>query len=165
MIPTDSRFKDEDFLPENRYKTKNGKNAGHILMTTPTESTSNLAHETPFTHHVSDQHIEHATKNNGEYEIDRPEDQAKAKGKEYIAPQEVKIVKRAEGGSIGRHPGYEDDDFHAFPEQNVAAQRHLAMRRGEDEGKAHYHSGKKAVVMHNNPDTMRYEMTMKKKAK
>jgi hypothetical protein len=37
MIPTDSRFKDEDFLPKNRFKTNHGKEAGHILMTTTTE--------------------------------------------------------------------------------------------------------------------------------
>jgi hypothetical protein len=39
MIPTDSRFMDTEFLPKNRFKSKNGKEAGHILMTTPTEST------------------------------------------------------------------------------------------------------------------------------
>lgn len=134
MIPTDSRFKDEEFLPKNRYKTKNGKEAGHILMTTPTESTSNIGHQTSFTHHVGEKHVEHALKNNGEYEIDKPEEQAKAKGKEYVAPQAVKFY--AEGGTVaGRHPGLSDDDFHAFPEQNVMAQRHLAMRRGEDEDK------------------------------
>jgi hypothetical protein len=162
MIPTDSRFKDEEFLPKNRYKTKNGKDAGHILMTTPTESTSNIGHQTSFTHNVGDKHIEHAQKNNGEYEIDKPEDQAKAKGKEYSAPQAIKFY--AEGGHVGgRHPGFEDDDFHAFPEQNVVAQRHLAMRHGEDEHKPASH--KKGVVIHKDTGTMRLEMTMKKKAK
>lgn len=134
MIPTDSRFKDEEFLPKNRYKTKNGKDAGHILMTTPTESTSNIGHQTSFTHHVGEKHVEHALKNNGEYEIDKPEEQAKAKGKEYAAPQAIKFY--AEGGAVGgRHPGLSDDDFHAFPESNAMVQRHLAMRRGEDEDK------------------------------
>lgn len=166
MIPTDSRFKDTDYLPKARYKTKNGKLAGHILMTTPTESTSNLAHETSFTHHVGPAQIEHAQKNNGEYEIDKPEDQIKAKGKEYAAPQPVKFM--AEGGQVthsGRHPGYSDDDFHAFPERNIAAQRHLAMRRGDDEeaprSKAKSH--KAAVNIHNNIDTMRLELTKKAK--
>jgi hypothetical protein len=162
MIPTDSRFKDEEFLPKDRYKTKNGKDAGHILVTTPTESTDNVGHQTSFTHNVSDKHIEHALKNNGEYEIDKPEDQAKAKGKEYSAPQAIKFY--AEGGHVGgRHPGFEDDDFHAFPEQNVVAQRHLAMRHGEDEHKPASH--KKGVVIHKDTGTMRLEMTMKKKAK
>ena len=132
MIPTDSRFKDEDFLPKNRFKTKNGKVAGHILMTTPTESTSNIGHQTSFTHPVSPAHIEHALANNGEYVMDKPEDQIKAKGKEYAAPQAIKFY--AEGGHVGgRHIGFSDDDFHCFPERNVVAQRHLAMRRGDDE--------------------------------
>ena len=50
MIPTDSRFKDEEFLPKKRFKTKNGKLAGAILMTTPTHSTSNHLHHSSFTH-------------------------------------------------------------------------------------------------------------------
>jgi hypothetical protein len=167
MIPTDSRFKDEEFLPKNRYKTKNGKDAGHILMTTPTESTSNIGHQTSFTHHVGDKHVEHAQKNNGEYEIDKPEDQAKAKGKEYAAPQAIKFY--AEGGAVGgRHPGLSDDDFHAFPEQNIMAQRHLA-KRGHDYEKSEtkgltYDSGhKKAVMVHKNLDTMKHEMNTKAK--
>jgi hypothetical protein len=162
MIPTDSRFKDTEFLPKDKFKTKNGKEAGHILMTTPTESTSNIGHQTSFTHNVSDKHIEHAQKNNGEYEIDRPEDQAKAKGKEYTAPQAIKFY--AEGGTVGgRHHGFAHDDFHAFPEQNVVAQRHLSMRHGEDEHKPA--AQKKAVIVHKNTGTMRYEMSMNKKAK
>jgi hypothetical protein len=161
MIPTDSRFKDTEFLPENRFKTKNGKEAGHILMTTPTESTSNIGHETSFTHNVSPKHIEHAIANKGEYEIDKPEDQIKATGKEYRAPQAIKFY--AEGGQVGRHPAMGHDDFHAFPELNGMAQRHLSMRHGDDE---HKHSAaKKAVVVHKNTGTMRFEMAMNKKAK
>ena len=162
MIPTDSRFMDTKFLPEKRFKTKNGKEAGHILMTTPTESTSNIGHQTSFTHNVSDKHIEHAIANKGEYEIDKPDDQLKAAGKEYRAPQSIKFY--AEGGAVGgRHPGFNDDDFHAFPEQNVVAQRHLAMRHGEDEHKHTPH--KKAVVVHKNTGTMQLEMILNKKAK
>ena len=166
MIPTDSRFMDTDFLPKNRYKTKNGKEAGHILMTTPTESTDNLSHQTTFTHNVNAKHIEHALKNKGEYEVDKPDDQIKAAGKEYAAPKPIVIPKTwklAEGGSINlsRHHGYSDDDFHAFPERNVAAQRHLAMRRGDDEQQAKYHSPKQSVKVHKNMDTMRLEMTRK----
>lgn len=166
MIPTDSRFKDPEFLPKNRFKTKNGKEAGHILMTTPTESTSNIGHQTSFTHHVSPSHIEHAKSNNGEYEIDKPEDQLKARGKEYTAPQAIKFY--AEGGTVGgRHIGFSDDDFHAFPEQNVVAQRHLAMRRGEDESAAKQSSldAKRKVTMANDMDTMLLELTRNKKAK
>jgi hypothetical protein len=161
MIPTDSRFKDTEFLPKKRFMTPNGKEAGHILMTTPTESTSNLGHETPFTHNVSPKHIEHAKANNGEYEIDSPMEQEKARGKEYVAPQPIKITKKAMGGMVGgsRHPGYEDDDFHAFPESNVAAQRHLAMRRGDDEEvKSRV---KSRVPIHKSIDTMRLELMRK----
>lgn len=171
MIPTDSRFKDTEFLPKNRFKTKNGKEAGHILMTTPTESTSNLEHHTPFTHNVSQSHIEHAKKNKGEYEIDNPMDQEKARGKEYVMPQPIKIVKKAMGGAVSnkRHPGYEDDDFHAFPEQNVAAQHHLALREDPEEREERMSSRKerikKPVVIHKGTGTMALEMIMKKKAK
>lgn len=172
MIPTDSRFKDTEFLPKNRFKTKNGKEAGHILMTTPTESTSNIGHQTSFTHNVSPSHIEHAEKNNGEYVIDKPEDQAKAKGKEYAAPQVMKFQPKpkayAGGGSVGgRHIGFSDDDFHAFPEQNVVAQRHLAMR-GEDYEPVAKHSlsdHKRKVTMNKDMDTMLLELTRNKKAK
>jgi hypothetical protein len=166
MIPTDSRFKDTEFLPKNRFKSKNGKDAGHILMTTPTESTSSIGHQTSFTHHVNESHIEHAKKNKGEYEIDKPEDQIKAAGKEYVAPQAVKFY--AEGGTVGgRHIGFSDDDFHAFPEQNVVAQRHLAMR-GHDKEPITKHSlsdHKRKVTMNKDMDTMLLELTRNKKAK
>ena len=172
MIPTDSRFKDTEFLPKNRYKTKNGKKAGHILMTTPTESTSNIGHQTSFTHNVSPEHIEHAEKNNGEYVIDKPEDQAKAKGKEYVAPQAIKFQPKpkayAMGGSVGgRHIGFSDDDFHAFPEQNVVAQRHLAMRGDDHEpvAKQGLSDHKRKVTMNKDMDTMLLELTRNKKAK
>jgi azurin len=140
MIPTDSRFMDEKFLPKNRFKTKNGKLAGHILMTTPTESTSNLGHETTFTHHVGEHNIDYAKRNKGEYEIDSPMHQAMAEGKEYVKPEPIKIVrkvkavKKAEGGSITFTPHDYDDDFNCFPERNYIAQHHLANRAGvEDE--------------------------------
>ena len=172
MIPTDSRFKDTEFLPKNRFKTKNGKEAGHILMTTPTESTSNIGHQTSFTHNVSPSHIEHAEKNNGEYVIDKPEDQAKAKGKEYAAPQVMKFQPKpkayAGGGSVGgRHIGFSDDDFHAFPEQNVVAQRHLAMRGDDHEAVAKHglSNTKRKVTMNKDMDTMLLELTRNKKAK
>jgi hypothetical protein len=172
MIPTDSRFKDTEFLPKNRFKTKNGKEAGHILMTTPTESTSNIGHQTSFTHNVSPSHIEHAEKNNGEYVIDKPEDQAKAKGKEYAAPQVIKFQPKpkayAMGGSVGgRHAGFSDDDFHAFPEQNVVAQRHLAMRGDDHEpiAKQGLSDHKRKVTMNKDMDTMLLELTRNKKAK
>lgn len=167
MIPTDSRFKDTEFLPKNRFMTRNGKEAGHILMTTPTESTSTLGHQTSFTHHVGPEHIKHAMQNRGEYEIDPPEEQIKAKGKEYAAPQSIqlpKTMKLAEGGSVfnARHHGLNHDDFHAFPEQNYAAQRHMTMRRGDDEAQSKYHSThKRPVAIHKGIDTMRLALTKK----
>jgi hypothetical protein len=166
MIPTDSRFKDTEFLPKNKFKTKNGKDAGHILMTTPTESTSNIGHETSFTHNVSPKHIEHAIENKGEYEIDKPEDQIKASNKEYRAPKSIKFY--AEGGQVGeRHEGFSDDDFHAFPEQNVVAQRHLAMRGHDKEPIAKHglSDTKRKVTMNKDMDTMLLELTRNKKAK
>lgn len=166
MIPTDSRFKDTEFLPKDRFKTKNGKDAGHILMTTPTESTSHIGHQTSFTHNVNEGHIEHAKKNKGEYEIDKPEDQLKASGKEYVAPQAVKFY--ADGGEVnGRHAGLSDDDFHAFPEQNYAAQRHMAMR-GHDKDPIAKHglsNHKHKVTINKDMDTMLLELTRNKKAK
>jgi len=165
MIPTDSRFKDEEVLNKqvkNRYMTKNGKVAGHILMTTPTESTSNVGHQTSFTHNVSDEDIKHAVKTKGEYVIDKPEDQLRSANKEYVAPQPIKIIRKADGGLVGeRHRGYSDDDFHAFPEQNPIAQRHLAMRRGEDEDMP-YHAPKPNVMINKNLDTMILELMRKK---
>ena len=88
-IPTDSRFKDEDYLPKgkDRFKSKNGKKPGGILVTTPTESTSNAQHHTTFTHHVDQHSIEHAKKHNGEYEIDKPEHQEAARSKFPIMQQ------------------------------------------------------------------------------
>ena len=165
MIPTDSRFKDEEVLNKqvkNRYMTKNGKVAGHILMTTPTESTSNVGHQTSFTHNVGDEDIKHAVKTKGEYVIDKPEDQLRSANKEYVAPQPIKIIRKADGGLVGeRHRGYSDDDFHAFPEQNPIAQRHLAMRRGEDEDMP-YHAPKPNVMINKNLDTMILELMRKK---
>ena len=174
MIPTDSRFKDEDFLPKNRFKTKNGKQAGAILMTTPTESTDWAGHQTSFTHNVNDKHLEHAAKNNGEYEIDAPHEQEAAMGKEYVAPKAIKIVKKAHGGSVWHSE--EDHEHLAFPEQSFAVQQHNAHRdiENDHEDSEHLrrhrelmkHRGKgghkRAVVVHKKMDTMRYEMAMKK---
>jgi hypothetical protein len=96
MIPTDSRFKDNEFLPPDskRFKTKNKKIAGGIIATTPTESTSDVQHHSNFTHHVGGEHIEHAAHHNGEYEIDKPEDQEEARGKKYVAPQPNQVINK-----------------------------------------------------------------------
>lgn len=135
LIPTDSRFKDNEYLPEDRFMTKNGKEAGAILMTTPTTSTSNVGHQTSFTHHVDDSHIDYAKQNNGEYQIDPPEEQEASMGKEYIPPQEIKF--RADGGAV--HAESDNDDLAAFPEQSYVAQRHNA-HKSEEHPPEHHHS-------------------------
>lgn len=140
MIPTDSRFKDPDFLPKNRFKTKNGKEAGHLLMTTPTTSTSTVQHQSAFTHHVNEGHIEHAKNNNGEYEIDPPHAQEASAGKEYAPPQSIKFM--ATGGHVARsgfgilHPSHRESQFDEYmgsPEMSFAAQFHLAHRHDPEE--------------------------------
>jgi hypothetical protein len=188
MIPTDSRFMDEDVINKKvktRFKTKNGKNAGVILMTTPTESTSNVGHETSFTHHVNEDHLAHAMRNKGEYEIDNPMEQMKSAQKEYIAPQPIKIVRKAEGGVVG-HDGEDlmDDDYNAFPERNYAAQHYHTHRHDPHEvdeigylpfysHNAHIesavknaaHKARKPVTLHKNTDIMRLELMKHNKAK
>ena len=134
MIPTDSRFLDNKELDktiprEKQFKTRNGKRAGLILMTTPTESTPNHLHHSSFTHDVNPTHIEYAKKNNGEYEIDPPLAQEFSKGKEYVAPQPIKIMRKAKGGQVIGHKMEYNDDFNAFPEQDFLSQHHLAARR------------------------------------
>lgn len=164
MIPTDSRFKDEEFLPKNRFMTKNGKMAGHILMTTPTTSTSGVQHHSSFTHDVSQEDIEHAKKNNGEYVIDDPKKQEASAGKEYVPPQQISVIKKAAGGSI-HHPHHEMfDDYMAYPERSFMAQMHLSRRHDpeeKDEWKYPDRKARRPVIVHKNTNTMKYEMAMK----
>ena len=140
MIPTDSRFKDEDFLPKDRFKSKNGKTVGHLLMTTPTTSTSTVQHQSAFTHHVNEGHIKHAQNNNGEYEIDPPHAQEASAGKEYAPPQPIKFM--AEGGAVhgsgkgvlhAAHRASQFDEYMGHPEQSFAAQFQLAHRHDPEE--------------------------------
>ena len=127
MIPTDSRFKDNDFLPKDRFISKTGKHAGAILMTTPTESTSGLLHQSAFTHHVGEESLQHAKSHAGEYEIDSPHQQATARG-EYMPPQPITFRKgRAFGGAVDA-----DGDDGSFPEQNFLVQAHNAHRSEND---------------------------------
>lgn len=93
QIATDSRFKDDEHYPapKKRFRSSNGKIAGGILITTPTKSTSKIQHHTEFTHHVDNNTIEHAKRNNGEYEIDAPHLQEAARGKQYVSPIKQKM--------------------------------------------------------------------------
>jgi hypothetical protein len=152
MIPTDSRFRDEDVLAQQlqqtgqkRFKSKNGKYPGVILMTTPTESTSNAGHQTEFTHHVDQDSVTHALANNGEYEIDNPQAQIASANKPYAAPKELKFApkKFAFGGMVGdvgdEMDDYMDDDHHlGLPEQNYKSQQHI-MHRERPENISHSH--------------------------
>jgi hypothetical protein len=107
-------------------------------MTTPTTSTSGQERESSsFFHTVTPAHVEHAKKNNGEYEVDNPMEQEKAKGNKWSKEEPLNFMKKkdmgfAAGGSVGHQKIDElhDDDCHAFPERNFAAQRHLAKRYG-----------------------------------
>jgi hypothetical protein len=128
IIPTDSRFKDNDYLPSERFMTKNGKQAGAILLTTPTTSTSGLERQASFTHHVGPHDIAHAHQHNGEYQIDAPEQQDAARGNEYKPPK-TSAQGFAHGGHVESHDHEEnDDESMAFPEQGFHIQRHNAHR-------------------------------------
>ena len=139
-IPTDSRFRDNAYLPKSRYMTKNGKMAGAILMTTPTESTSNLGHQSSFTHHVDDSHIAHAQTHNGEYEIDPPMHQEASMGKEYQAPQPISFLPRKQRAAGGEVDG-EDDFSMGLPEQNFLAQYHNAHTHHHEEREGYADGG------------------------
>lgn len=123
IIPTDSRFKDDDYLPENRFMTKNGKKAGAILLTTPTKSTSGIERQASFTHHLDESNIQHALQHNGEWEVDSPYEQEAALGKEYVPP------KSNDQFSSGGYVNNEDNYSTAFPSQNFSVMRHLAHRK------------------------------------
>ncbi|MFZ9662140.1 MAG: hypothetical protein ACO29O_09705, partial [Chitinophagaceae bacterium] len=151
-IPTDSRFKDTDYLPpeQNRFKSKNGKDAGHIMMVTPTESTSTDEHHTAFTHSVDESDLAHAARNNGEYEIDNPYKQEAAIGKPFVEPKVIHQMPRVtkySGGSIHAHGNSlseddmldesEGDESNEFPSQSYRAMAHNAHRELGDEAEGH----------------------------
>jgi hypothetical protein len=145
-VYTDSRFKDEEHLPENRFMSRNGKKAGYLLLTTPTESTSGVQHDTEFTHPVDEAHLAHAAANNGEYQIDAPELQEAARGRDFpkkseettIDPTSIKRRQRAFGGAVEEveeeEPEPLEEHMSAFPEQSYSAQRHNIHRAYADEG-------------------------------
>lgn len=94
LIPSDSRFMDDDHMPppERRFKSKNGKLAGGIMATSTTTSTSidNMTNSS-FTHHVSEDMIKEIHNKGGEWEIDKPEHQEAALGTEWSPAQKVDI--------------------------------------------------------------------------
>jgi hypothetical protein len=100
--------------------TKNGKQAGAVLLTTPTTSTSSIGHQSSFTHHVDDANVSHALNNNGEYEIDPPAQQQASAGNEYEPPKGKETY--AHGGFVTHDEN--GDLLIGFPEQSFLAQKH-----------------------------------------
>lgn len=84
QIPSDSRFQDEHHLPSEatRFKAKNGKSAGGVVVTSATTSTSGERSNSSFTHRIDTAKLDHIKKT-GEHEIDSPEEQERARGHEY----------------------------------------------------------------------------------
>jgi len=101
-IPSDARFKDDEHLPEDkhRFKSKHGNNAGALVATSPTSSTSNQKQDSSFTHNVDHHTIEHAKTHRGEWEIDHPHDQEKARGKEWAASQPLVFMKKPKKAAV-----------------------------------------------------------------
>jgi len=109
-MPTDSRHHDEKFLPDRaskeRYKGPKGAVPGGIMATSATKSTKGDELKGSFLHPVQ-KHIEkildHAKKNNGEWEIDKPEDQEAARGKgEYEEPTKKPVVPQTKKKASGK---------------------------------------------------------------
>jgi hypothetical protein len=100
--PADDRLFDSHHMSE-KYKSKegglyssNGKRHGGVIMTSPTDSTSNHKRQhAEFTHPVS-KHVDSIVKT-GRYDVDHPDEQEAARGKEYKEPIEGKAVKSITG--------------------------------------------------------------------
>ncbi len=88
--PSDARFKDDEYLPKDRFKSKHGVH-GAIVATSPTLSTNlDKTATSEFTHDVHGV-ADKAKHNGGIWDIDHPHDQEAAKGKEYSSAQKVDI--------------------------------------------------------------------------
>ena len=150
LIPTDSRFKDEEFLPKDRFMSKSGKKAGAILLTTPTISTSGLERQASFTHHIGHEHLEHAREHHGEYEIDPPHAQEAARGLEYEPPKTT-AQGFAHGGAVDHE---HDDEGREFPSLSWATMRHNAHSSGmgdPDSPRGRFASGGQVEERHKLP--------------
>ena len=89
-IPSDSRFQDDHHMPSeaNKFKAKNGKAAGGIVVTSATTSTSGERSNSSFTHRIDQAKLDHI-KHTGEHEIDAPEEQEAARGHEYNGEEQT----------------------------------------------------------------------------
>jgi hypothetical protein len=83
-IPSDSRFQDDHHMPKDndKFKAKNGKAAGGIVVTSATTSTSGERSNSSFTHRIDQAKLDHI-KHTGEHEIDSPEEQEAARPHDY----------------------------------------------------------------------------------
>ena len=89
-VPSDARFKDDAYLPKDRFKSEKGEH-GAIVATSPTLSTNLDKTETSEFTHDAKGVAEKAKHNGGIWDIDHPHDQEAAKGKTYVAGQSVDI--------------------------------------------------------------------------
>jgi hypothetical protein len=88
--PSDARFKDDAYLPKDRYKSSKGVH-GAIVATSPTLSTNlDKTAKSEFTHDAKGV-AEKAKHNGGVWDIDHPHDQEAAKGKVYSQATPVDI--------------------------------------------------------------------------
>jgi hypothetical protein len=65
-----------------KFKAKNGKAAGGIVVTSATTSTSGERSNSSFTHRIDQAKLDHI-KHTGEHEIDSPEEQEAARPHDY----------------------------------------------------------------------------------
>lgn len=101
-IPSDSRFKDNEHMPSEatRFKAKNGKSAGGVVVTSATMSTSGERSNSSFTHRIDQAKLDHIKKT-GEHEIDAPADQERARGHDYSGEEHA--VKVSDIGGLKKN--------------------------------------------------------------
>ena len=101
-IPSDSRFQDDHHMPsdDKKFKSKNGKAAGGIVVTSATTSTSGERSNSSFTHRIDQAKLDHI-KHTGEHEIDSPEEQEASRGHDYNG--EETSVKLGDVGGLKRN--------------------------------------------------------------
>jgi hypothetical protein len=102
MIPSDSRFQDDAHMPseKTRFKGKNGKSVGGVVVTSATTSTSGERSNSSFTHRLSDAKLAKIAET-GEHEIDSPEEQEASRGNDYNG--EEKTVKVSDIGGLKKN--------------------------------------------------------------
>jgi len=107
-IPSDSRFQDDNHMPANKFKSKTGRAAGGIVVTSATTSTSGERSNSSFTHRVDSAKLEHI-KHTGEHEIDAPEDQEHSRGHDYTGEEQAIKVSAIGGLKKNKPPVVKED--------------------------------------------------------